>query len=498
MLYKAVTFCKKNAFNLLKFVQADKQVWKILGNNLRGAKCSSYSKTMIANKRKNFKAARWLPADRKVINDWCGKRLNKLKVKRKEQFDKMNEYFPHYEKADEEISHMQNVDRKILLTNLQLHPSVAELLLAIKNDPAIYMSYHNMYTQQADHAPEGGIYVKTWQEGILLINDCVNSAPEYDSDVLIPVPMNAILNLPMATSSGHQLFLNDKVNVLFKNILNEWGQYLMSKYSTDVLVDSATEPGGWFSSEALVAMPDFENTYICAPDEPFYGYTSFDDFFVRKLKEGARPVEDADDQSVIVSACEAAPLKIAYDVKEYDSFWIKEQNYSMEFILNRNPLATAFYGGTVYQGFLSPTTYHRFHSPVDGYIYDIEMVEGTYFSQPYFKDENLLFNEAQQYMCHICTRAIYWIKADNPDIGLMAFIALGISDVSTVEATVKKGDRVKKGQETGMFHFGGSSHLLVFRKGVNVVFDDDVVPGMSAANIEVNARIAKVSAPTKK
>ena len=80
MLYKAVTFCKKNAFNLLKFVQADKQVWKILGNNLRGAKCSSYSKTMIANKRKNFKAARWLPADRKVINDWGGKRLNNSKL----------------------------------------------------------------------------------------------------------------------------------------------------------------------------------------------------------------------------------------------------------------------------------------------------------------------------------------------------------------------------------------------------------------------------------
>ena len=95
---------------------------------------------MIANKRKNFKAARWLPADKKVINDWCRKRLNKLKVKRKEQFEKMNKYFPHYEKADEEISHMQNVDRKILLTDLQLHPSVAELLLAIKNDPAIYLS----------------------------------------------------------------------------------------------------------------------------------------------------------------------------------------------------------------------------------------------------------------------------------------------------------------------------------------------------------------------
>jgi len=302
--------------------------------------------------------------------------------------------------------------------------------------------------------------------------------------------MNAILNLPMATPAGNTLFLNDKVNVLFKNILNEWGQFLMTKYSTYVLTDSPSK-GGWFSEAALTAMPDFVETYICDPDAPHYGYTSFDDFFVRQLKEGARPVDDPDDTSVIVSACEAAPLKIATEVKAYDSFWIKEQRYSMEFILNRNPLATAFYGGTVYQGFLSPTTYHRFNSPVDGYIYDLEVIEGTYFAQPYFEDENLLFNEAQQYMCHICTRAIYWIMADNPRIGLMAFIPLGMSDVSSVESVVMKGDRVKKGQEVGMFHFGGSSHLLVFRQDAHIKFDDYIEPGMHATNIEINKRIAK-------
>ena len=450
---------------------------------------------MIANKRKSFKAARWLPSDRKTINDWVVKKLNKLKVTQKKRFDAMNKYFPAYEKPSEEIAHMTKVDMKVVIQEIQLHPSVAELLLAIKNDPTIYMCFHNMYMQQADHAPPGGIYVKTWQEAILLINQCVHEAPEYDADVLIPVPLNAILNLPMATPAGNTLFLNDKANVIFKNILNEWGAYLMSTYSAYVLCNSPTNPGGWFSDEALAAMPNFEETYICDPSDPQYGYKTFDEFFIRRLKKDARPVDDADDNSVIVSACGAAPLKIAYDVKEFDSFWVKEQRYSMEFILNRNPLATAFYGGTVYQGFLSPTCYHRFHSPVDGYIYKIEMVEGAYFSQPYFKDQDLLMNEAQQYMCHVCTRGIYYIKADNPDIGLMVFIALGMSDVSTVDVTVKVGDRVTKGAEIGMFHFGGSSHMLIFRKGVHIKFDDDIKPAMDAANIEVNARIAQVFSP---
>ena len=77
------------------------------------------------------------------------------------------------------------------------------------------------------------------------------------------------------------------------------------------------------------------------------------------------------------------------------------------------------------------------------------MVEGAYFSQPYFKDQDLLMNEAQQYMCHVCTRGIYYIKADNPDIGLMVFIALGMSDVSTVTSQLKLGVEWKKGQRLG-------------------------------------------------
>ena len=158
---------------------------------------------MIANKRKFLKAARRFPSNRKTINDWVVKKLDKLKVTQKSRFDAMNKYFPAYEKPSEEIAHMTKVDMKTVTQEIQLHPSVAELLLAIQNDPTIYMCFHNMYMQQADHSPPGGIYVRTWQETILLINECIHEAPEFDEDPLIPVPLNAILNLPMATPAGN-------------------------------------------------------------------------------------------------------------------------------------------------------------------------------------------------------------------------------------------------------------------------------------------------------
>lgn len=72
----------------------------------------------------------------------------------------------------------------------------------------------------------------------------------------------------------------------------------------------------------------------------------------------------------------------------------------------------------------------------------------------------------QGYLAAMATRALIFIEADNEDIGLMCVVPIGMVEVSTCEITVREGDRVKKGEELGMFHFGGSTHCLLFRKGV--------------------------------
>ena len=51
-------------------------------------------------------------------------------------------------------------------------------------------------------------------------------------------------------------------------------------------------------------------------------------------------------------------------------------------------LAKQFYGGTVYQGYLSATSYHRWHSPVSGTIYKTELVDGSYFSTTHDIQDN--------------------------------------------------------------------------------------------------------------
>ena len=75
----------------------------------------------------------------------------------------------------------------------------------------------------------------------------------------------------------------------------------------------------------------------------------------------------------------------------------------------------------------------------------------------------------------------------------MWILAVGMAEVSTCEITAYVGQHVDKGDELGMFHFGGSTHCLIFRNGVRVEFDHHgQKPGLHAKPIRVNARIARV------
>ena len=75
----------------------------------------------------------------------------------------------------------------------------------------------------------------------------------------------------------------------------------------------------------------------------------------------------------------------------------------------------------------------------------------------------------------------------------MACLFVGMAEVSSNEITVKEGQRVAKGEQLGMFHFGGSTHCLIFRPSVHLEFDlHGQTPGLRSENIPLRARIASV------
>jgi phosphatidylserine decarboxylase len=163
-------------------------------------------------------------------------------------------------------------------------------------------------------------------------------------------------------------------------------------------------------------------------------------------------------------------------------------------MLANDALVGEFVGGTVYQAFLSALSYHRWHSPVSGTIVKAYVQDGTYYSETLAEGFDPAGpNESQGYITQVATRALIFIEADNPDIGLMCFMPVGMSEVSTCQITVYEGQHVKKGDQIGMFHFGGSTHCLIFRPQVNLAFDlHGQKPGLHSKNILINSRIATV------
>jgi phosphatidylserine decarboxylase len=163
-------------------------------------------------------------------------------------------------------------------------------------------------------------------------------------------------------------------------------------------------------------------------------------------------------------------------------------------MLDGDPLSAQFERGTIYQAFLSALSYHRWHSPVSGTIVKTKVIDGSYYAESLVEGFDPAGpNDSQGYITQVATRALIFIQADNPDIGLMCVMFVGMAEVSSNEITVYETQHVKKGEQLGMFHFGGSTHCLIFRPEVKLDFDmHGQTPSLHSNNIPLKARIATV------
>jgi phosphatidylserine decarboxylase len=116
---------------------------------------------------------------------------------------------------------------------------------------------------------------------------------------------------------------------------------------------------------------------------------------------------------------------------------------------------------------------------VGGNIVRAFVREGTYYSEADSEGADAVEpTNSQSYMAHVAARAIFIIEADDPVIGLMAFVAIGMSEVSScmIDPKITPGYHVSKGEELGFFQFGGSTYCLVFRPGAIAEFSLAAIP----------------------
>jgi phosphatidylserine decarboxylase len=368
-------------------------------------------------------------------------------------------------------SHRERVEARG--EQVALHPVLIEFQELMATDPVVRIYLNQMIAQVPSTKPYRQRHLTSVKQMLRLINEVLTMAPEFGA-AMVATPLGAILDWTMGTPAGFAAYRDPRINAMFKKILTAWCEFLSSGDSLYVLNDS---PSGWKCAEAqrTVGMEQYEHD----SEDEHWGFASWNDFFTRRFKQGERPMASPDDDKVIVSACESTPYGISTDVKRQDCFWIKSQPYSLEDMLANDDSVDQFAGGTVYQAFLSATNYHRWHSPVAGTIVRAFVQEGTYYSEADSEgDDAVEPTNSQSYLAHVAARAIILIEADDPVIGLMAFVPVGMVEVSSciIDAKMRPGYHVGKGEELGYFQFGGSTHCLVFRPGAIAEFTLGAIP----------------------
>ncbi|MFT4176098.1 MAG: archaetidylserine decarboxylase [Luteolibacter sp.] len=266
-------------------------------------------------------------------------------------------------------------------------------------------------------------------------------------------------------------------------------------------------PVGKIALDAFVKRPFFSNWYgrkMSTPQsasriQPFirtYGldpgefadspesYRSFNEFFYRKLKPEARPV-DADPDSVVFPADgRHLGFEKASDIQ---GVFVKGQKFDLAELLGSASLADRYRDGTLILSRLCPVDYHRFHFPVGGIPEETRCIPGPLFSvSPIALRRQLAYLWTNK-------RTITPLKTER--FGTVLLLEIGATCVGTIAQTFIPGEPVKKGAEKGYFAFGGSSTITLFEPG-RIQLEADLRE-YSSRNIELYARIgSKLGART--
>jgi phosphatidylserine decarboxylase len=356
----------------------------------------------------------------------------------------------------------------------RIHPVIQRFQRLIDDDPVVRMYVTQMIEQIPPGLPQlPGQPLKDVNDLLQRLNAVLTVAPPYvardhgEETVCVGCPISAILLYTMGTPAGFAAYRHPRINAMFKEILAVWTGFLDSEDSRYVLNDG---PHGWQSRAALAQL--HMQDYQYDPAAPYWGFSSWNDFFTREVKPDARCIAAPDDPKVVVAACDSTVYRVARHIRSTRrEFWVKGEPYSLADMLD-DEYVDEFIGGDVWQAYLSPFDYHRWHSPVTGTVRKAYVKEGLYFSQADCMGEDPSGVLSEAYIVQVQTRALIFIEADDPAIGLMCVMPVGMVEISScvIDPAIQPGARVTKGQELGYFQYGGSTHCLVFRQGAIAEF----------------------------
>lgn len=214
--------------------------------------------------------------------------------------------------------------------------------------------------------------------------------------------------------------------VISKPIRNIYNKYMTSKYSLKK-IDK-------FIKDNNINMDEYQEE----------NYKSFNDFFIRKIKDDKRKVSKG------LFAIADSKLSV-YKIDDNSSFKVKNSIYTIDELLQSD--GSSFKDGYALIFRLCVDDYHHYVYPDDGEVLSNKHINGVLHTvQPLAFKKYKVFSENDREVTFLNTKKY----------GEMAYIEVGAMMIGKI--VNEKVTKFKRGEEKGHFEFGGSTVILLFKK----------------------------------
>ena len=181
-------------------------------------------------------------------------------------------------------------------------------------------------------------------------------------------------------------------------------------------------------------------------------YTCFNDFFTRRIYADKRPVNP--DPDTLISPCDG--YLSAYMIDEDSEMLIKNSYYSVRDLVGDDEIANNYLNGVCLVLRLAVDNYHRYCYIDDGFKGKNHHIKGKYHPvQPIVVRKHPVFMQNTREYCTMFTE----------HFGEVVQIEVGACLVGKIKNHMGPG-KMRRGEEKGMFLFGGSTIVLLFKEGV--------------------------------
>lgn len=195
-------------------------------------------------------------------------------------------------------------------------------------------------------------------------------------------------------------------------------------------------------------------------------FDSYNAFFTRKIKAEQRPINDQ--KNVLISPSDGKVT--AYPITQKGRFWIKHTQYTAARLLKDERLAERYMGGWIYVIRLTVDDYHRYCYVADGRKSRQRKIRGVLHTvNPVANDYYPIYKMNSREYCLLKTK----------ELGTILLMEVGALMVGKISNHEEDSAQVKRGDEKGMFEFGGSTIVVMTEPGMAEP-DKDIIQNTKA------------------